>query len=110
MGEELTKRIGDNVLNTVYVDGQTLLHTDVNEIVLVCKTAINENYFDIQRLQKGEIQAGDAVLLDGASLSTMELEQLIGDDKKVPTSLQVKTYIDLAISSLDARVSALENE
>ena len=109
MEENLTKRIGDNVLNTVYVDGQTYSHTDINELVSVCKTAINENYYDIQRIQNGSIQVGDALLIDGASLSKIADETLQGDEEKIPTSLQVKTYIDLAISSLDARISALEN-
>lgn len=110
MEENLIKRIGDNVLNTVYVDGQTILHTDINEIVSVCKTSINENYYDIQRIENGTLKAGDAILFDGASLSKMSVESLQGSDNKVPTSLQVKTYIDLAISALDERISALENE
>ena len=46
--ENLVKRIGDAYLNPNFVDGQVLLHTDMNEIVSVTKTAINENYNDIQ--------------------------------------------------------------
>ena len=42
--ENLVKRIGDAYLNPNFVDGQVLLHTDMNEIVSVTKTAINENY------------------------------------------------------------------
>lgn len=110
MKDNLIKRIGDNVLNTVYVDGQTYLHTDINELISVYKTAINENYYDIQRIQNGSIQVKDTLSIGGANLSKMANEVLQSSEEKIPTSLQVKTYIDLAISSLDARISALEKK
>ena len=48
MNENLIDRIGANYLTPDYKDGDTLLHTDYNEFLDIAKTAINENYHDIQ--------------------------------------------------------------
>ena len=92
--ENLVKRIGDTYLNPNFVDGQVLLHTDMNEIVSVTKTAINENYNDIQRLQNGTISAGNANTVDSASVSRFADGELPDDDNKIPTAQQVKSFIN----------------
>lgn len=92
--ENLVKRIGDAYLNPNFVDGQVLLHTDMNEIVSVAKTAINENYNDIQRLQNGTISAGNANTVDSASVSRFADGELPDDDNKIPTAQQVKSFIN----------------
>lgn len=92
--ENLVKRIGDAYLNPNFVDGQVLLHTDMNEIVSVTKTAINENYKDIQRLQNGTISAGNANTVDSASVSRFADGELPDDDNKIPTAQQVKSFIN----------------
>lgn len=92
--ENLVKRIGDTYLNPNFVDGQVLLHTDMNEIVSVTKTAINENYNDIQRLQNGTLSAGNANTVDSASVSRFADGDLPDDDNVIPTAQQVKSFIN----------------
>lgn len=92
--ENLVKRIGDAYLNPNFVDGQVLLHTDMNEIVSVTKTAINENYNDIQRLQNGTLSAGNANTVDSASVSRFADGELPDDDNVLPTAQQVKSFIN----------------
>ena len=60
MEEELYKRIGEADLNPTYKDGQVYQHTDVNNMLSILKTAINENYFDIQKIENGEKDVGNA--------------------------------------------------
>ena len=45
--ETLYDRIGEADLNPTYKDGQVYQHTDVNNMVSILKTAVNENYHDI---------------------------------------------------------------
>ena len=97
---ELIDRIGPNYLNATFTDGQILTNGDLNEIVSVTKEAINANYRDIQRIEHGEITVGRAVNFDGATLSKFINEPLQADDKKVPTSLQVKNYVDEKIKEV----------
>ena len=97
---ELIDRIGPNYLNVNFTDGQILTNTDLNEIVSVVKAAINANYKDIQRIEHGEIVVGIATNLNGATLSKYVNEPLQADDKKVPTSLQVKNYVDEKIKEV----------
>ena len=47
---ELYDRIGETDLNPTYKDGQPYMHTDINQMLGILKTAINENYYDIQIL------------------------------------------------------------
>lgn len=94
-------RISDNFLRGDHVDGEVLQHTDLNELENVAKTAINANYEDIQKLQDGVILSGNAEKLDGATLSKFATETLQNSDTKVPTSSQVKQYVDGAISTID---------
>ena len=94
------KRIGDNYLDANYVDGEVLQHVDLNSLESIVKTAINANYEDIQKIQNGTVTAGDAILLSGASLSKQIDETLQNSDTKVPSSKQVKTYVDLAIANI----------
>lgn len=100
MSEELRKRIGDAYLNPTFVDGQVLLHTQLNEIVSVVKTGINENYYDIQRLIKGEYSVGNSEKINGALLSRYLDTTLQEDDNLVPSSQQVKAYIDTEIEKV----------
>lgn len=92
--ETLYDRIGEADLNPIYKDGQVYQHTDVNNMLSILKTAVNANYYDIQKLQNGEISVGDAEKLDGATLSRALDETLQSDDNKVPTSQQTKAYVD----------------
>ena len=94
MEEELYKRIGEADLNPTYKDGQVYQHTDVNNMLSILKAAINENYFDIQRILNGEKIAGNADKLDGATLSRALYETLQPNDNKVPSSQQVKEFVD----------------
>lgn len=100
MSEELRKRIGDAYLNPTFVDGQVLLHTQLNEIVSVAKEGINENYYDIQRLIKGEYSVGNSEKINGALLSRYLDTTLQEDDNLVPSSQQVKAYIDTEIEKV----------
>lgn len=100
MSEQLVKRISDAYLNPTFTDGQVLLHTTMNEIVSVVKTGINENYYDIQRILNGTLVPDNATKLNGATLSKYVDGELEADDNKVPTSQQVKAYVDAAISEL----------
>lgn len=100
------KRIGDNDMTSEFVDGSVLLHTDMNEIETLTKTGINANYEDIQKLQDGTLTVQTAVnatnavnatiasQLSGATLSKSTDEDLQDSDTKVPTSKQVKDYVD----------------
>lgn len=92
--EQLYDRIGETDFNPTYVDGQTFLHTDVNKIVSMTKEGVNENYYDIQKLQNGTKSVGNAIQFDGATLSKYLDEPLQANDGKVPTSQQVKEYVD----------------
>lgn len=100
MSEELTKRIGDAYLNPTFTDGEVLLHTEMNEIVSVTKTGINENYYDIQRIINGTTGyiPANAIKFNGATLSKYIDGELKNDDTTVPTSQQVKAYIDSKIA------------
>lgn len=92
--ENLYERIGEADLNPTYKDGQIYQHTDVNNMLSILKTAVNENYYDIQRLENGEIDVGNAKKLDNATLSRYLDEPLQSDDNKLPSSQQVKVYVD----------------
>ena len=94
MEDELYKRIGEADLNPNYKDGQVYQHTDVNNMLSILKTAVNENYYDIQKLENGEKTVGNARSLDGATLSRYLDETLQSDDNKIPSSQQAKAYID----------------
>lgn len=98
---EYNVRIDDNFLRGDHVDGEVLEHSDLNELENVAKTAINANYEDIQKLQDGTILIGNSEKLGGASLSKFADENLQNSDTKVPTSSQVKQYVDGAISNID---------
>lgn len=100
MTEELVKRIGDEYLNANYSDGQILTHEELNEIVTVTKTGINENFNDIQKIQNGSQLVGNAEKLNGAVLSRFSDGALDNNDNTVPTSQQVKNYIDSRISEI----------
>lgn len=88
------QRIGDDFLRADHVDGEVLQHTELNELESVVKTAVNANYEDIQKLQNGVLVAKNSEELSGATLSPLEDETLQNSDVKVPTSAQVKSYID----------------
>jgi hypothetical protein len=94
-------RIDDKFLKGDHKDGEVLTSSELNELENVVKTAINANYEDIQKLNNGELPVGDASTLAGASLSTYNDEALQNSDTKVPTSMQVKQYVDGAVSDID---------
>ena len=94
MEEDLYERIGEADLNPTYKDGQVYQHTDVNNMLSILKTAVNENYFDIQRIENGEKTVGESKILDGATLSRYLNETLQSDDNKIPSSQQAKAYVD----------------
>lgn len=92
--ETLYDRIGEADLNPTYKDGQVYQHTDINNMLSILKTAVNENYHDIQKLENGEKEVGNAKKLNNATLSRYLDETLQSDDNKVPTSQQAKAYMD----------------
>lgn len=99
-------RIDDNFLKADHSDGEVLQHTDLNELESVVKTAINANYADIQKLQNGVIPVSNANSLKGASgsatLSQSVSELLVPSDNKIPSSLQVKNFVDNTISAFSS--------
>ena len=107
MNDELIKRIGDNYLPANHKDGDTFLHTDYNEFLSIFKTAINENYFDIQKIINGSIKVSDSSKLNGASLSQSVNGILSSDDNTVPSSKQVKEYIDDQYEDLQSKNDVL---
>ena len=104
----LYDRIGEADLNPTYKDGQTFQHTDVNNMLSILKSAVNENYHDIQKIENGEKEAGDSIKLNGATLSKYIDEELQPDDNKVPSSQQVKAYMDALLSEYSAPVRGVD--
>ena len=100
MEEKLIDRIGDEYLNPNFQDGQILLNSDVNEIVSIVKEGINANFNDIQKIQNGSHQVGNAKQLDGADLSKFSDGEMVGSDKLIPTSQQVKSYVDSKVQEI----------
>lgn len=105
---ELYDRIGETDLNPTYKDGQVYQHTDINNQNSLIKKGINENYYDIQKLQKGEKTVGNAKKLDGATLSRYIDEELQSDDNKIPSSQQAKAYMDALFSGYSAPVRGVD--
>ena len=105
---ELYDRIGETDLNPTYKDGQTYQHTDINQMLGILKTAINENYYDIQRLLSGQKTVGNANQLDGATLSRYIDETLQADDNKIPSSQQVMAHIDERFSEYSAPIRGVD--
>lgn len=105
---ELYNRIGETDLNPTYKDGQTYQHTDINQMLGILKTAINENYYDIQRLLNGTKTVGNANQLEGATLSRYIDETLQADDNKVPSSQQAKAYMDALFEGFSAPVRGVD--
>jgi len=105
---ELYNRIGETDLNPTYKDGQTYQHTDINQMLGILKTAINENYYDIQRLLNGGKIVGNAKKLDGATLSRYIDEELQSDDNKIPSSQQAKAYMDALFAGYSAPVRGVD--
>ena len=108
MEENLYDRIGETDFNPTYVDGQVLQHIDMNKIVSITKEGVNENYHDIQRLQNGEKTVGNAEKLSNASFSRNIDESLQADDNKVPSSQQVKEYVDGRFEGFSAPVRGVD--
>ncbi len=108
MEEDLYKRIGEADLNPTYKDGQVYQHTDINNMLSILKTAVNENYYDIQRLQNGEKSVGNAEKLDGATLSRALDETLQSDDNKIPSSQQAKAYIDALFADFSPPIRGVD--
>lgn len=90
---EYVKRIDDNVLISDYKDGEILQHTDVNAMIDILKQGINANYEDIQKVTNGELTAGEASKLSGASLVKSTDGVLDDSDITIPTSNVVKKAI-----------------
>ena len=96
-------RIDDNFLKADHSDGEVLQHTDLNELESVVKAAINANYLDIQKLENGTISVAGATSLKGtdgvATLSQFINESLQPSDSKIPTSLQVKNFVENVVNT-----------
>lgn len=105
---ELYDRIGETDLNPTYKDGQPYMHTDINQMLGILKTAINENYYDIQRLLNGVKTVGNAKKLDEATLSRYIDEELQSDDNKIPSSQQAKAYMDTLFAGYSAPVRGVD--
>jgi len=108
MEEDLYERIGEGDLNPTYKDGQVYQHTDINNMLSILKTAVNENYYDIQRFGNGEKTVGNAITLDGATLSRFLNEVLQADDDKIPSSQQVKAYVDNLFSGFTPPIRGVD--
>ena len=108
MEEDLYERIGEADLNPTYKDGQVYQHTDVNNMLSILKTAVNENYYDIQRIENGEKTVGNAEKFSGATISRDLDEELQADDNKVPTSQQAKHYIDNLFSTYSPPIRGVD--
>ena len=108
MEEDLYERIGEADLNPTYKDGQVYQHTDINNMLSILKTAVNENYHDIQKLENGERDVGNAKKLDGATLSRYLEEELQADDDKIPSSQQTKAYIDELFSDFSPPIRGVD--
>lgn len=108
MEEDLYERIGEGDLNPTYKDGQVYQHTDINNMLSILKTAVNENYYDIQRLENGEKIVGNANALVGATLSRYLVEMLQADDDKIPSSQQVKAYVDNLFSDFSPPIRGVD--
>lgn len=110
MEEETTlyDRIGESDLNPNYKDGQVYQHTDVNNMLSILKLAVNENYHDIQKIENGEKTVGDADKLDGATLSRYLNETMQADDDKIPSSQQVKAYVDGLFSTYSPPIRGVD--
>lgn len=108
MEEDLYERIGEADLNPTYKDGQVYQHTDVNNMLSILKTAVNENYYDIQKLENGEKTVGNANALVGATLSRYLDEMLQADDDKIPSSQQVKAYVDNLFSEFSPPIRGVD--
>ena len=97
-------RIDDNFLKADHSDGEVLQHTDLNELERVVKTAINANYLDIQKLEDGIIPVSVANSLKGAygnaTLSQSVSETLVPSDNKIPSSLQVKNFVESVVNMI----------
>ena len=106
--ETLYDRIGEADLNPNYKDGQVYQHTDVNNMLSILKTAVNENYHDIQRLENGEKDVGNAKKLDDATLSRYLDETLQADDDKIPSSQQAKAYIDALFADFSPPIRGVD--
>jgi len=106
--ETLYDRIGEADLNPTYKDGQVYQHTDVNNMLSILKTAVNENYHDIQKLENGTKTVGNANKLDNAEISRYIDEELQGNDDKIPTSQQVKNYVDGRFSDFNPPVRGVD--
>lgn len=107
MDENLIKRIGDEYLQADHKDGETFLHTDYNEFLSIFKTSINENYYDIQRITNGTLKVYNTAKLDGATLSRSVNGSLSSDDNTIPSSKQVKIYVDNYYNELSKKDEAL---
>ena len=91
-------RIPDSLLGANFVDGDVLLHTDLNKIIEVFKVAINANYEDIKT---DKINIGDVTdrLKDGTFSKASETT-LQNNDTMFPSSRQVKNYVDNTVASI----------
>ena len=107
-------RIGENYLKGEWKDGEILQHNDLNEREILIKAAINANYTDIQKILDGTYIVGSAAGISGATLSKYADESLANTDDKIPSSLQVKSYVDAAkqeaIDAIPEDVSAFNND
>ena len=104
----LYDRIGEADLNPTYKDGQVYQHTDINNMLSILKTAINENYHDIQKLENGDKDTGNAKKLNDATLSRYIDEELQADDNKIPSSQQAKAYMDALFSEYSAPIRGVD--
>lgn len=111
---DYNKRIGDNYLKAEWKDGEIVQHTDLNKLETIIKAGINANYVDIQKILDGTYTVGSASGISGATLSKYADEHLQNSDSKIPSSLQVKAYIDTTkqevLASIPTNVSQLNND
>lgn len=90
-------RIPDTTLDPNFTQGEVIDPEELNNALNVLKTGVNANYDDSVEVGEGTTAVGNSLKLDGATLSKSSVEDLQDSDVKVPTSAQVKAYIDAAL-------------
>lgn len=75
------------------------INIDDNDVTINSTVDLSDVEWDIDNIINGTQTVGNSLQLDGASLSKFVTEVLQDNDAKVPTSKQVKEYVDSGLST-----------
>lgn len=75
------------------------INIDDNDVTINSTVDLSDVEWDIDNIISGTQTVGNSLQLDGASLSKFVTEVLQDSDAKVPTSKQVKEYVDSGLST-----------